>query len=236
MAKRLTHIVIYHLLGLFLALFGTLSVQAQDGTKPVRTIEVVEGDTIEFSVVEFPGDRYTWDIYSDSTGNFAVNQGDMEAAVYFENQMYEGATVRVINLPEGIYFLRIMVWDEVQCTNNLLVFRLVVINIPPIMYGDSVCVDEVPYVRVIFTGTGPWDFVYSFYDGVNTVNINGHTDGPVYTFPITNPFPAGAYTVWIMEVTNNGRVHTYEEEERPNAGIVIYPKPVRRPIYVKDSD
>jgi len=224
------------LLGMIPALLTVVPAMAQ---KPVPSFEIIQCDTLQFEITEFPGDEYTWDLYHDSTGNFAVTQGDMEAAAYFEDGMYRGATVRVYNLPPGEYFLRIMAWDEVKCTNNLMIFKMLVVEPPPPeLIGDSLCYGEVPMVRVVFTGFGPWDFQYSYDDGEgNVVNLNGHTDVPEITIPIMDPLPVGEHNFWIMKVdySNGCSVKTYEVDERPRTGIVIYKKPEQSKIYVKDD-
>jgi len=240
MKKKLKHIVLYPILGFFLVSLSFAVTYAQDGSKAVPAFEVTQCDTLHLQLEEFTGDRYTWDIYSDPDGNFAINQGDMEAAVYFENQMYEGASVRVLNLPPGTYFLRVMVWDEVQCTNNLMVFKMDVIPTPPPeVFGDSLCVGDVPNVRVVFTGHGPWDFTYAYFDGVNYVNGIGHADESDIIVPILDPLPVGETKFWVMEVTDACTVISYEQlapEDRPGTGILIYKKPEKKPIYVKDTE
>jgi len=236
MTKKIAHSIWKVLLGMFPVLLTVASAMAQ---KPVPAFEIVQCDTLQFVITEFPGDEYTWDIYQDSTGNFATNQGDMEAAVYFEDGMYRGSRVTVYNLPPGDYFLRVMAWDEVKCTNNLMVFKMHVIEPPPPeLVGDSLCYGEVPLVRVIFTGVGPWDFQYAYSDGVNIINLNGHTDVPEVTIPILDPLPVGEHDFWIMEVdySNGCSVKTYEVEQRPHTGILIYPKPEKKPIYVKETE
>ena len=52
------------------------------------------------------------------------------------------------------------------------------------------------------------------------------------------PLQEGPATFWIMEVTDACSVISYEElapEERPGTGILIYPKPAKQPIYLKDD-
>jgi len=234
--KQLYKHIIRMALGIVLVLFAVATSMAQ---KPVHAFDIIQCDTLQFEITEFPGDEYTWDLYADSSGNFAVNQGDMSSAVYFEEGLYRGATVRVLGLPPGNYFLRVMAWDEVKCTNNLMVFKMHVIEPPPPeLIGDSLCYGEVPLVRIIFTGTGPWDFEYAYSDSEgNTVNLNGHTDDPDIAIPIMTPLPEGETKFWIMEVdyANGCSVKTYEIDERPHTGILIYPKPAKKPIYVKDD-
>ena len=232
--KRLIYHIIHRVPGILLALLTVASAMAQ---KPVQRFEVTRCDTLQLQIEEMPGDEYTWEIYSDSTVNFATASGDMEPVLYFENGMYRDvSSVRVLGLPPGSYFVKVTAWDEVECTNNLLVFRMDVIGTPPPeVFGDSLCIGEVPMVRVVFTGTGPWDFTYTYGDGVNHVNGIGHTDDPEYIFQITDPLPEGKTTFWIMEVTDACTVKTYETDERPGAGILIYPKPTNSKIYVKDD-
>lgn len=231
--KQIFHHIIYATLGILLVLLTVASVVAQ---KAVPSFEVVQCDTLQFEIEEFPGDEYTWDLYRDSTGNFAQNQGDMESAIYFENGDYRDvSSVRVLGLPAGNYFLRVMAWDEVACTNNLMVFRMEVIEPPPPeVFGDSLCIGDVPLVRVIFTGNGPWDFEYAYGDGANTVNLVGHTDDPEITIPILEPLPVGEHTFWIISV-EDCVAKEYPISERPSTGILIYPKPTRSKIYVKDD-
>ncbi len=225
-------------LGILPVLMTCANILAQDGSKAVPFFEVTQCDTLQLEVVDMPGDEYTWDIYGDSESNFATSQGDMESAVYFENGDYRDvSSVRVINLPVGEYFVKVTAWDEVQCTNNLMVFRMEVVEPPPPeVIGDSLCIGEVPLVKVIFSGTGPWDFEYAYSDGVNTVNLIGHAENPEVTVPITDLLPVGEHTFWIMEVVDGcGIAREFTEDERPGSGILIYPKPEKSKIYLKDD-
>lgn len=238
MNKLVNYIILWGL-AILPVLLASVNVLAQGGGKAVPRFEVTQCDTLQFEVTEMPGDEYTWDLYEDSTGNFAVNQGDMASAVYFENGDYRDVSrVRVIGLPTGSYFLRVMAWDEVACTNNLMIFRMDVIPPPPPeVFGDSLCIGDVPMVRVIFSGTGPWTFDYGYSDGVNTVNINGeYSEERDILIPVLDPLGVGESSFWIMEVTDACDVISYEVDERPRTGIVIYPKPNQSRIYLKDDD
>ncbi|WP_167604844.1 hypothetical protein [Maribellus sediminis] len=237
MTKKSTHIIRW-VPGLLLALLTMTNALAQVGDKPVPVIPpVTQCDTIVVQVEDFPADRYTWDLYSDPDGDFAINQGDMESVLYFENGMYEGFKVRIIDLPTGTYFLRVMAWDEIECTNNLMVFKLEVVEPPPpIVIGDSVCVDEVAKVHIVFTGTGPWQFTYTYGDGVNTINGIGESEIEDYMLEITEPLPVGVTSFWIMEVIDGcGIAREFTGDERPGTGILIYPKPAKQPIYLKEE-
>jgi len=237
--NRLRKYIIKWALGILPVLLVCANTWAQDGHKAVPFFEVTQCDTLTLAVDEMPGDEYTWDIYSDGESDFAITQGDMTSAVYFENGDYRDvSSVRVINLPVGEYFVKVMAWDEVQCTNNLMVFRMEVVEPPPpIVYGDSVCVDEPVNVRVVFSGTGPWDIAYGYGDDENAVNFIGDITEPDYTISILDPLPEGETKFWIMEVVDGcGFAREYTKEEgQPGTGIVIYPKPAKQPIYLKEN-
>lgn len=233
MKQRLPHIN-YRIPGILLAvLVMAFSALAQ---KEVTHIIAEECETIEFSVVEWPGDRYTWDLYADSSGNFAINKGDLEPVVYFEKGMYEGKTVRVLNLMPGSYFLRVMVWDEVPCTNNLLVFKLTILEHHPYaeLYGDSLCYGEPIVLKIVFSGPGPWKLIYTYGDGTDHVNLNN--DEWIYEnefefTPIIPPLPVGATDFWILQVTDQCKV---EDQIVDKEVVRIFPKPSTSRIYVSD--
>jgi hypothetical protein len=202
--------------------------------KPIQHIEVEKCETIEFSVVDWPGDRYTWDLYRDSTVNYAKVKGDVDPVTYFEKSQYEGHTVRVNWLDTGRYFLRVMVWNEVECTNNLILFLVDVIEEIPMaeVYGDSTCVGDVSFVRIVFSGHGPWDFKYSYSSDAygNTVqSVNFHTEDDEVTIPMP-PLPVGTTDFWVDEIITNCTINMIPSDK---ARILIYPKPSHSKIYLK---
>jgi hypothetical protein len=217
--------------GVLLILLVLLTVASAMAQKPVNHIEVEQCETIEFSVVEWPGDRYTWDLYTElewDTVNFAQQSGNVEPVPYFEDGMYQGSTVQVHWLDVGKYFLRVMVWDETTCTNNLLVFSVdVKEHIPQaILTGDSLCYGEPAVFRIVLTGMGPWDVAYTYGDGTATVNLNGVID-PVQTISLP-PLPVGLTEVWVKEIIDQCNSNVKPSEK---ARIVIYPIPTQSKIY-----
>lgn len=215
--------------GLLLLLLPAITTLAQ---KPVPYYELPQCDTLELSVVDWPGDRYTWDIYSDPSVNFATEKGDIGPVPFFVNDMYQGSTVQITGLPTGRYYARVMVWDEVQCTNNLMVFMFDVIEQLPYaeLYGDSVCYGEPVKLRVVFTGTGPWDLIYTYGDG--TVHLNINTDKTEYEFtPEIPALPVGPTEFFILQVTDQCTVNDQIVEK---AVVHIYPRPSTSRIYVSD--
>ena len=226
--KRLIAHIIYLALGILLVALTVADAVAQ---KTITHIVVNRHDTIEFSVEEWPGDRYTWDIYTDSTLNFAHEHDHLDPAVYFVDGMYEGNTVRVTGLEAGRYFVRVMVWDDVACTNNLLLFIVDILDIPEAdLYGDEACFGDPTFLKIVLTGTGPWEIIYT--DGIDseTVNLIGDP-GTEIIIPI-NPFPTKDTEYWISYIKDIG---SGGENLIPGqkVKVVIYPIPVNSKIYLK---
>jgi len=239
MNKRLTHIILYPLLGFVLAAFSVKSVSAQ--------IIIEECDTMEFSIVSrpsIPEPHYVWAIYNSSTDPVDVldKNTQLDPALYFVDGLYasgEGSTVHVTGLPIGKYYVRINVWDEETCTDNVEMYVMEVVEslLTVELTGDSLCVDDQPaFVKIVFSGKAPYNIEYSTNDGRNYVNLTGITDTEI-TVPIMDPLPVGEHKFWVISLANGCKAIEYtEEEDRPNTGILIYPKPAKKPIYVKDSD
>ena len=229
--KRFIVHIIYLTLGILLVALTVTDVVAQ-------RLQVNQCETIEFSVVDVPGDRYTWALYRDSTVNFAQVDGDVDPVAYFADngnppRYYEGSTVFVNWLEPGTYMLRVMVWDEVLCTNNLKMFIIDVLDNPPeaILEGDSVCIGETAIVKIILTGKGPWDVTYTYGDGTDIINLNGIVEDE-YNVPIPM-LPVGTTDFWIMEVSDDCVVNSYVADPQ-KIGVLIYPKPAGSKIYLKE--
>jgi len=223
----------YRALGILLGMLAVASAAAQ---KPVPLIEVDQCDVIDVGVQEFPGDRYIWDLYADSTLNFAIEDGDVDWDIYFEQGIKVGPRIRVHNLPHGIYFLRVMVWDDVQCTNNLLVFKLVVHEVLPTVEGeaDPFCFGDLNEARITFTGRGPWDLHYTWDDetGTQILVFEGIVE-PIFYMPIPIMAP-GKHSLWIMEVKDECSVNSFEVPlEVP---FIIHSRPRTSRIYLKPDE
>lgn len=213
-------------------MFLTVATAMAQKEIPVQHIEAEQCETIEFSVVEWPGDRYTWDLYTElqwDTVNFAQQKGNVEPGSYFEHGMYEGSTVRVHFLDPGRYFLRVMVWDEEICSNNLVVFLVDVMEHIPeaTLTGDSVCYGELAEFKIVLTGLGPWDLKYTYGDGTAILNLNGVTE-PEITVPLP-PLPEGSTDVWVQEIIDQCSSNLVPSEK---ARVVIYPIPTNSKIKV----
>jgi hypothetical protein len=235
--KQLIYHIIRRIPGILLAVLAVASAVAQ---KPVQHIVVSQHDTIEFSVVEWPGDRYTWDLYDNPDLNFALENDRLGPTPYFVNGMYEGNSVQVTNLPAGFYFLRVMVWDEVACTNNLIVYSLEVQEVPLAdLYGEEACFGDPTFLRVVLTGVGPWDIIYT--DGLedHAVNLNGqpgvdqyHRVHPQMVEPIEEVIMREYWITYIKDLGTGGE--NFEPSNK--ARIMIYPVPSSSKIYIKEED
>lgn len=217
-------------LGTLLLLLAVVSAMAQKEI-PIQRIEAEQCDITEFSVVEWPGDRYTWDLYTGlkwDTVNFAWQNGNVEPVPYFENGMYEGSTVRLTGLDPGRYFLRVMVWDEENCSSNLIVFMLDILKheIDATIEADSVCYGEPVVFKIVLTGLGPWDIKYTYGDGAVVLNLNGITE-PEQTVSLP-PLPVGATEVWVKEIIDQCMSNLMPKGK---GTIVIYEIPANSGIY-----
>jgi hypothetical protein len=216
---------------LLLILLTLLTVATAMAQKPVTRIEVDQCESYEFSVVNWPGDRYTWDLYTElqwDTVNFAKQNGNLPPVPYFEGGNYGGSSVRISGLEPGRYFLRVMVWDEVSCTNNLLVFLLDVIEYKPefTLVGDSVCYGEPVVFKIIFSGTGPWEVEYTYGDGSSVLNMNGDVSEIEFTPPVTIKQTTD---IWITKIINRCIEEIVGTPEK--ARVVIFPIPTQSKIY-----
>ena len=237
--KRLIYHIIYLALGILLVTLTVKNSTAQ--------IVVDQCDTMEFSVVSRPSideTHFVWGIYNASTDPTDILDpaGTLDPALYFVDGMYasgEGRTVKVTGLGPGKYYVRIHVWDEVNCTDNIEMYVMDVVETIPeiVLEGDSVCIGEPVVVKIIFTGVGPYTIDYGYGDELtgNVVNMNGViVDGPEYTLPITDPLPVGETTFWVIKVEDDCKAYEFPIDERPNIGVLIYPKPTSSQIYLKE--
>lgn len=203
-------------------------------------IQVDQCDTMQFSVTSrpnIPETYFIWDIYNSSTDPVDV----LDASIALDRTAHfvtgnTGRSVQVTNLAPGIYYVRIHVWDEISCTDNVEMYVLEVIErLPTVeLTGDSLCVGEVPFVKIVFTGIAPYDVSLITIDGLQIVNMNGIYESEI-TVPITQPLPLGTTEFWVMEVTDACTVNSYTVDPPPKGEILIYPKPRTSRIYQVDK-
>lgn len=228
--KRLIAHIIYLTLGILPVVLTVENTTAQ--------IVVDQCETMVFSVTSRPSiddTHFVWAIYnsSESPTDVLDPTGSLDPATTFVDGQYAGRTVEVTNLEPGKYYVRIHVWDEISCTDNIEMYLLEVTENKPTaeLIGDSLCIGETAEIKIIFTGIAPYDVVYTYGDGTDWVNLTGIVEDEV-TIPIPM-LPVGTTEYWIMEVSDDCTVNSYVAD--PNkVGVLIYPKPVSSQIYLKE--
>ncbi len=218
-----------------------LSVMLAAAQKPVQHIVMDQCESYIFGAVEMPGDRYTWHLYHEldwDEVNFAQDAPNVDPTPYFDDGNYQTdanhPSVKVSGLEPGDYFLKLVVWDEVECTNNLVVFRITVEEKLPtvVLEEQEGCYGDVVEMKFILTGTGPWKLFYSYSDGVASVNLNGTTEDPEFfwTIPPTDP---GEIEVWVTAIIDQCTSNFFGAGEEPRGRVIINPLPKSSDIYVK---
>jgi len=80
---------------------------------------VYQGQITQLGVEQIPGETYEWELYRDSTVNFAVVPGDCPASDAGFVGGNKGADVRVEWKEPGMYFFKVTAWNVSGCTSNL---------------------------------------------------------------------------------------------------------------------
>lgn len=197
---------------------------------------VYQGDTTTLSVTEFPYETYSWELYNDSTVDFAQVPGACPTNLADFVGGNIGPSVQVEWKEPGIYFFKVTAWGITGCTNNLGVGIVKVLpSIPTavvLVNPDSICEGEFADLVVEFTARGPWNMKLQARDLKNgTVSIEvfnniQKTDNPIH-IPV-GPKATTEYTV--IEVSNKYGVQT----EPSNLVILtVHPLPLKTPIYLK---
>jgi hypothetical protein len=163
---------------------------------------VHQGETSELSVEEIPGDTYTWELYNDSTVNFAVIPGT--AVTDGDAQFVGGNTGPMVNVlwnQPGLYFIKVTALDVSGCTNNVKIIMIEVIYALPtaiLQAGIAVCQGELISLQVSLTGAAPWSFTYT--DGTTEWTVTDVTTDNYVV--ILDPGPAITTEYWITSVTD----------------------------------
>ncbi|MEI6140247.1 MAG: gliding motility-associated C-terminal domain-containing protein [Mariniphaga sp.] len=92
------------------------------------------------SVISFPGHTYEWELYNDSSVDFALVSGNCPASMArFVSGNY-GSSVDVIWLEPGTYFFKVTARDGLGCAMNLKVGIMNIISFDPqaIITGTTV--------------------------------------------------------------------------------------------------
>jgi len=225
--NRLLYIARYRALAVLLLMLLALA-------PAMAQITIVRvGEITDLSVEQMPGDTYSWDLYSDSTVNFAVTDGTAlaEGAARFVNDENTGPAVQVEWLKPGDYFFKVTSWDITGCTNNLRIGIVRVLESLPTatMTSTTICIGETATITIEFTGTGPWEFDYT--DGTTTQTVTGILTSP-YELRI-DPGPKATTTYTITRIKDLWGTNLYPVDP-PTVTQEVSPKPPSSLIYKYD--
>lgn len=88
---------------------------------------VYQGTTTTLTVIPVPNNTYKWELYNDSTVNFATVPGNCPVTSAAFTAGNTGSGVNVMWLQPGIYFYKVTARDVVQCAMNLKIGMIKVI-------------------------------------------------------------------------------------------------------------
>jgi len=204
-----------------------------------QTNSVFVGHSVELSVVEIPGDTYSWELYSDVTGiNFATDAGNCPQTVAsFAGGISTGPVVHVTWLSPGTYFYKVTA-QRSGCTMNLKVGKIIVEHPLPTaalnLSQPETCIGQATSFGVAFTGTTPWSFTYRITKpDASTQDITvTNNSGTTAQIPFT-PTMAGTYTFEVISVTDAYRTNTTPSN---TIQLTVNPKPASSRIYQYDPN
>lgn len=227
--KKLLYIARYPALAVLLLLLLALA--------PAKAQTVVyQGQTTQLSADQKPGDSYSWELYNDSTVNFAIVPGACPTNLADFVGGNTGATVSVLWKQPGIYFFKVNALNITGCTNNLRVGIVKVIpSLPKAVLEvtpEEICIGESAELKVTFSGKDPWNMKLQAKDlATGTTSIEDHSGITAAGNPLrisVNPNSTTEYTV--IEVSNEFGVQTIPSN---SVTLTVHPLPEKTPIYLK---
>lgn len=161
------------------------------------------GETTTLAVDSVPYESYKWDLYNESTVNYAIAEGTAIAegdALFVGSDSF--ASVKVNWLEPGIYFFKVTALNADGCTNNLKVGFVEVLDSPPtatlVLEPDNVCLGEWASLQITLTGKAPWKFRLRGEDPLGNISyqeFSGITDPNNPLVVPLNPVVTTLYTV-----------------------------------------
>jgi hypothetical protein len=196
---------------------------------------VYKGDTTPLAVDSLPGDSYKWEIYSDSTVNFATAPADTPGTTFAFVGGNEKAKVNVKWLAIGVYFFKVTATNITGCTNNLRVGIIKVIEPPPtavlVLKPDSVCIGQWAPLEITFAGRPPWNFKLQAEDPLGNITLTDYTGITDLQNPLIIPLNP-AVTTRYMVIGLNDAI-SVQKKPSNTVDLTIHPLPVSSRIYLK---
>ena len=222
--KKLLYIARYPALAVLLLLL--LALAPAMAQIPVQQSVVYVGQTIPLSVEPTPGDSYIWELYSDSTVNFAVAPADVSPSYADFIGGSNSSTVNVRWNEPGLYFYKVNALNITGCTNNIRVGMVKVLKSLPtaVLTTSPVCVGDPVIIKVELTGIQNWSFTIT--DGTNTWPFSGVTETTYDAVIIPGPKASTSY--WVTVVRDKWGTNPNPTDPVPQ---VVNPKPNSSLIY-----
>jgi hypothetical protein len=188
---------------------------------------VYQGETTTLTVEQKPGDYYEWELYSDGTVDFVKVPGNCPVTSATFVGSNTGASVMVKWLKPGIYLVKVTAYNITGCTSNLEIAQIEVKpSLPTVELiqpdPDWICIGDLIFIKVKFTGVSPWEITYT--DGSSFWTVTNITDSD-YNLQVG---PTSTSQFWITSVKDiNGTNLTPSNR----VVIVVNPKPDISKIY-----
>lgn len=193
---------------------------------------VYQGQTTQLGVNQDPGDTYEWELYNDSTVNFAQVNGVTSAAYADIVGSNNTAVINVQWNQPGEYFFKVTA--KSSCTNNLRIGRMKVLPSLPKAVVEinpkEICDGEFAELKVTLSGKDPWSMKLQAKDknGITVTDYPAINEtGNPLKIPV-NPKTTTEYTV--IEVSNVFGVQTIPSN---SVTLTVHPLPEKTPIYLK---
>ena len=193
---------------------------------------VYQGQTTQLGVDQKPGDTYEWELYNDSTVNFAQVDGVTSAAYADIVGSNNTAIINVQWNKPGEYFFKVTA--KSSCTNNLKIGKMKVLpSLPKAeleINPEEICDGESAELKVIFSGKDPWSMKLQAKDK-NGIVVSDYSGISASSNPLkipVNPNTTTEYTV--TEVSNVFGVQTIPSN---SVTLTVHPLPTKTGIYLK---
>lgn len=197
---------------------------------------VRQGETTTTVVEPQPGDSYFYELYSDSTVNFAVAPSDAVHPYADFIGATNSSTVEILWKKPGLYFIKIHALNITGCTDNIKMAMVKVLEALPTatMTSTTICVGETATITVELTGTAPWSFTYTATDigtgATTTKTVTGISASPYELKIEPNLKTTTEYT--ITSITDKWGTNNYPiPADRPKVIQEVTPKPNSSKIY-----
>lgn len=199
-----------------------------------QTNSIYVGQSVELSIIEMPGDSYSWELYNDVTGiNFVTVPGNCPSTeASFDGGISTGPVVHVTWHKAGTYFYKITA-TKPGCSMNLKVGKIIVQNTYPTatfsVNQPSICIGQNTNIVVNFTGTSPWSITYRITNpdaSTQDITVNNIATTPML-IPF-NPTASGTYTFEVISVSDAFGVNPAPPPSVIQ--LIVNPRPVTSPI------